>query len=105
MSKIITASAIGIIVMSLINFAMYKTGGSGISLFNPHNGSTFSILFSVAVLVVASLMFTLDFQYIESAIAAGAQKREAWRAAYGLLVAFVWVYTELLRLLSKLNSR
>ena len=62
------------------------------------------ILFSIGVLVVASLMFILDFDYIESAVRAGAPRQEAWRAAFGLLVGFVWVYLELLRLLSKLRA-
>jgi uncharacterized YccA/Bax inhibitor family protein len=105
MQKIVTATIIGVIGLSLVNFVLLAVGGSaGLSIFSPTNGSMFSILVSVAILVVASLMFTLDFAYIESAIAAGVPRREAWRASYGLLVSFVWVYLELLRLLSKLNS-
>jgi uncharacterized YccA/Bax inhibitor family protein len=105
MTKIVTAVIFGVIALSVINFVMLSFGSGGISVFNPSNGSTVSILFSLGVLVVASLMFTLDFAAIEAAIERGAPRREAWRAAYGLLVAFVWVYLELLRLLSKLNSR
>jgi len=105
MQKVVMASIFAIIGLSLVNWLMYAFGGGGISIFNPGNGSLFSILFSVGVVIVASLMFTLDFAYIDSAIAAGAPKREAWRASYGLLVSFVWVYLELLRLLSKLNNR
>ena len=104
MTKIVTATIFGVIALSLINFAMVAFGSNGIGVFNPNNSSPFSILFSLAILVVASLMFTLDFAYIDSAIAAGVPKREAWRASYGLLVSFVWVYLELLRLLAKLNS-
>lgn len=105
MTKIVTSVLIGVVVLSVVNFAMLSFGGGGISIFDPQNASLFSIGFSVAILVVASLMFTLDFAYIESAIEAGVERKEAWRAAYGLLVAFVWVYLELLRLLSKLQNR
>jgi uncharacterized YccA/Bax inhibitor family protein len=104
MQKIVTATIIGVIGLSLVNFVLLAVGGGGLSVFSPTNGSMFSILVSLAILVVASLMFTLDFAYIDSAIAAGVPRREAWRASYGLLVSFVWVYLELLRLLSKINS-
>jgi uncharacterized YccA/Bax inhibitor family protein len=105
MQKIVTATIIGVVALSLVNWAILAIGhGKGISIFDSGNHTPFVLLVNVAVLVVASLMFTLDFAYIESAIAAGVPKREAWRASYGLLVAFVWVYIELLQLLSRLNS-
>jgi uncharacterized YccA/Bax inhibitor family protein len=53
--------------------------------------------------VVAALQFVLDFDYIERAVRAGAPRQEAWRAGFGLLVGLVWVYLEMLRLLSKLR--
>jgi uncharacterized YccA/Bax inhibitor family protein len=105
MQKIVTATIIGVVALSLVNWAIMAIGGgNGISIFDSGNHSPLVLLVNVAVLVVASLMFTLDFAYIESAIAAGVPKREAWRASYGLLVSFVWVYLELLRLLSKLRG-
>ncbi|MDQ1701614.1 MAG: hypothetical protein QOF57_866 [Frankiaceae bacterium] len=105
MQKIVTATIIGVVALSLVNWLMLAFGGSnGLSIFDTGNHSPLVLLLNVAVLVVASLMFTLDFAYIESAIAAGVPKREAWRASYGLLVAFVWVYIELLQLLARLNS-
>ena len=105
MQKIVTATIIGVVALSLVNLLIMSVGhGHTMSIFDSQNSSPFVLLINVAVLVVASLMFTLDFAYIESAIAAGVPKREAWRASYGLLVAFVWVYIELLQLLSRLNS-
>jgi uncharacterized YccA/Bax inhibitor family protein len=102
MARIVFGSLIGIVAMGLIDLVLRAFTGSHLPVIN--SASPLGILFSVGVLVVASLMFILDFDYIESAVRAGAPRQEAWRAAYGLLVGFVWVYLELLRLLSKLRA-
>ena len=70
-----------------------------------HEGSTVGILFSVGVVIVAALNLVLDFDFIEKGAAAGAPKYMEWYAAFGLLVTLVWLYLEILRLLSKLQSR
>jgi uncharacterized YccA/Bax inhibitor family protein len=68
-----------------------------------HDAGAFGILFSLAVVVIASLNLILDFDFIEKGVAAGAPKHLEWYAAFGLLVTLVWVYLEMLRLLSKLR--
>lgn len=98
-SRGVTAAMIGIFTIVLINL--------GLSLFGVHtplrDGSLFSILFSVAVIVVASLTFILDFDLIEKSVAAGAPKSMAWTCAFGLLVGLIWVYIEVVRLLGYLR--
>jgi uncharacterized YccA/Bax inhibitor family protein len=42
---------------------------------------------------------------IEQASAAGAPKSMEWYGAFGLMVTIVWLYLEILRLLSKLSDR
>jgi uncharacterized YccA/Bax inhibitor family protein len=59
----------------------------------------------VVVVIVAALNLILDFDSIESGVNAGAQKYMEWYGAFGLIVTSVWLYLEILRLLSKLNSR
>ena len=63
------------------------------------------IAFSGFVVVIAALNLVLDFDFIENGCAAGAPKHMEWYAAFGLLVTLVWLYLEILRLLSKLRSR
>ena len=70
-----------------------------------HEGSMFGILFSLAVVVIAAMNLILDFDMIEQGSAHGAPKYMEWYGAFGLLVTVVWLYIEILRLLSKLNSR
>ncbi|WP_131745340.1 Bax inhibitor-1/YccA family protein [Frankia sp. Cppng1_Ct_nod] len=102
MARIVYGSLLGVIMLGLLDLVIRAVSGSHLPIIN--DASPLGILFSVAVLVVASLQFILDFDYIERAIADGAPREEAWRASFGLLVGFVWVYIEILRLLSKLRG-
>ncbi len=63
------------------------------------------IAISVFVVILAALNLVLDFDFIENGCAARAPKHMEWYAAFGLLVTLVWLYLEILRLLSKLRSR
>ena len=58
------------------------------------------LLFSVAGLVLGIFMLVLDFDFVENGIRAGLPERESWRAAFGLTVSLVWIYTNLLRILA-----
>jgi uncharacterized YccA/Bax inhibitor family protein len=58
------------------------------------------LLFAVAGLVLGVFMLILDFDFVENGVAAGLPERESWRAAFGLTVSLVWIYTNLLRILA-----
>ncbi len=70
-----------------------------------HEGSMIGIAFSVVVTVVAALNLILNFDLIENGVAQGAPKYFEWFSAFALMVTLVWLYLEILRLLSKLNSK
>ncbi len=70
-----------------------------------HEGSMLGIGFSLVVIVVASLNLIMDFDMIERGAATGAPKYMEWFCAFGLLVTIIWLYIEILRLLSKISSR
>lgn len=70
-----------------------------------HEGTTFGILFSVFVVIVAALNLVLDFDFIEQGAENGAPKYMEWYGAFGLTVTLIWLYLEILRLLAKLRSR
>ncbi len=63
------------------------------------------IAFSGIVIVIAALNLVMDFDFIEHGAEHGAPKYMEWYGAFGLLVTLVWLYLEMLRLLSKLRSR
>ncbi|NSL89866.1 Bax inhibitor-1/YccA family membrane protein [Chitinophaga solisilvae] len=70
-----------------------------------HSSGTIGIIFSLVVVSIAALNLILDFDMIEQGAAQGAPKYFEWYASFGLLVTLVWLYLEILRLLSKLNRR
>lgn len=70
-----------------------------------HESGLIGIGFSLFVVVVAALNLVLDFDFIEQGAAQGAPKYMEWYAAFGLMVTLIWLYLEMLRLLSKLRSR
>jgi len=95
----------GIAIIYIINFIMHIFGSGGIPVMNPSNSSMFSIGFSFFVVIIASLNLVLDFDFIEEASEAKVPKYMEWYAAFGLLITLIWLYIEILRLLSKLQGR
>ena len=70
------------------------------------NGSGFiGIGFSLIVVAIAALNLVLDFDFIEKGVQFGAPKYMEWYGAFGIMVTLVWLYLEILRLLSKIRSR
>ena len=98
---VITATA-GLAIFYLITFIL---SFFGISIPFLHEGSTFGIIFSLIVVGLAALNLIIDFDMIETGSELGAPKFMEWYGAFGLMVTVVWLYLEILRLLSKLNKR
>jgi len=101
--KLIVVSATG-------GIAVYYLLSIGLSFFGIHaplinDNSLLGIGFSLVVIVLASLNLVLDFDFIEQGAANHVPKYMEWYGAFGILVTLVWLYIELLRLLSKLRSR
>ena len=89
----------------LIYLAGFILSFFGIGIPYIHESGLIGIGFSLVVVTVAALNLVLDFDFIEKGAEMGAPKYMEWYAAFGLMVTLVWLYIEILRLLSKLNSR
>jgi len=70
-----------------------------------HDGGLIGIGFSLLVVGIASFNLLLDFDLIERGVKMGAPRYMEWYGAFGLMVTLVWLYLEMLRLLSKLRQR
>lgn len=92
----------GICLVYLVSFVM---SFFGTTIPYIHGSGMIGIGFSLFVVVIAALNLVLDFDFIERGAAAGAPKHMEWYGAFGLMVTLVWLYIEILRLLSKLNRR
>ena len=99
----VVAATGGIALLYLVNIGMGLLGFEGMGFI--HDSGWMGIGFSAVVVVVAALNLVLDFDFIEQGVEQGAPKYMEWYAAFGLLVTLVWLYLEILRLLSKLQSR
>lgn len=91
--------------IGLVYMATWILGMFGTSIPYIHGSGTIGIIFSLVVVVIAALNLVLDFDFIEQGAEKGAPKYMEWYAAFGLLVTLIWLYLEILRLLSKLRSR
>ena len=98
----IVAATGAICLVYFVNFIMGFFGGAITVI---HSSGTFGILFSLIVVGVAALNLVLDFDFIERASSMGLPRYMEWYGAFGLMVTLVWLYIEILRLLSKLRSR
>jgi uncharacterized YccA/Bax inhibitor family protein len=98
----IFAATAGIAVVYLVSFI---GGFFGMEFSFLHGNSNFSIGFSLLVVAIAAFNLVLDFSFIENAAEQGAPKYMEWYGAFGLMVTLIWLYLEILRLLSKLASR
>jgi uncharacterized YccA/Bax inhibitor family protein len=100
------AALIGVFAVILVNWVLsFFNVYTGLRGDSTGKGGLLAIGFSLVVIVIASLTFILDFDLIEQSVAQGAPRKMAWTCAFGLLVGLIWVYLEVLRLLSYLRGR
>jgi len=102
--RIVIGATLGVMLLYMVSFVIRLVAGSS-SVGFLNSPSAFGILFSVFVCGLAAMNLALDFDFIERGSKAGMPKGMEWYAAFGLLVTIVWLYLEILRLLSKLNRR
>ena len=89
-------------------YLVYWIGGMfGLSMpfMSWENGSWLSIGITLVVIAIAALTLILDFDMIEKGAESGAPKYMEWYGAFGLTVTIIWLYIQMLKLLSQLNSR
>jgi len=99
--KYVMAAVVGAAAVVVLNLVL-----SLVFHINTHlrDGSPIAIGFSLLMIVLASLTFVVDFGQIEEGVQQGLPKKYAWLGAYGILVSLVWLYLDILRLLSYLRD-
>ncbi|MFK0245711.1 Bax inhibitor-1/YccA family protein [Amycolatopsis azurea] len=95
LTKWIIGAVVGVAILMLVNLITSFFG------FNPlRDGGPIAIIFSLVVIGVAAFSFLLDFDQADRMIREGMPSKWAWFAAFGLMTTLVWLYLEILRLLS-----
>lgn len=100
--SIVMSATMGIALFYLI---VWVLGLFGVDMGFAFDSSPLSIGISLFIVGIAAFNLLLDFDSIEKAAEMGAPKFMEWYSAFGLLVTLVWLYLEILKLLSKLNSK
>ncbi|MEU0833236.1 Bax inhibitor-1/YccA family protein [Streptomyces sp. NPDC056231] len=97
----VMAAAMGFMLLMVVNllFAVFG-GGDGLGF----RSGGLGILFGVIGIILGACFLALDFKQVEDGIAFGAPREESWLAAFGLTMTLVWIYLEMLRLLSILSG-
>ncbi|MGB3695835.1 MAG: Bax inhibitor-1/YccA family protein [Gordonia sp. (in: high G+C Gram-positive bacteria)] len=99
-TRMLMAGMVGVLVLMLGNLVL---GLFGVDM-GIRSGGPIAIIFSLVCIALAAFSFLLDFDQADELIRAGAPSKAAWGIALGLTVTLVWLYVEILRLLSYLNS-
>jgi uncharacterized YccA/Bax inhibitor family protein len=97
----VVAATGGIMVLYLLEFAL---SFFGIRFATINGAGPIGIAVSFFIVAIAALNLVLDFDFVEQGVAYGAPKYMEWYAAFGIMVTLVWLYLEMLRLLSKMRK-
>ena len=99
-TKLLLGAMVGVIVLMVFNLVMALVGvDAGL-----RSGGGMAIVFSLVCIVIAGLSFLLDFDQIDKAMKIGVPAEFAWYFAFGLMVTLVWLYLEILQLLSYMRN-
>jgi uncharacterized YccA/Bax inhibitor family protein len=98
----IVAATGAVMLFYLLQFVL---GFFGVHFTSINGSGPIGIGFSLIIVGIAALNLVLDFDFIETGARMGAPKYMEWYGAFGLMVTLVWLYLEILRLLTKLRGR
>ncbi|MFE7707827.1 Bax inhibitor-1/YccA family protein [Streptomyces sp. NPDC057486] len=97
----VAAAATGFLLLLLADLLFSAFGaGNGLGF----NSGGLGIIFGVVGILLGAAFLALDLKQVEDAVAYGAPREEAWLAAFGLTLTLVWIYLEVLRVLTIFNN-
>ena len=98
----VVAATGGIFVVYMVDLVLGMFGRH-VQLLN--SAGPLGIGVSAVIVIIAALNLILDFDFVETGVHARAPKYMEWYGAFGIMVTLVWMYMEILRLLSKVRQR
>jgi uncharacterized YccA/Bax inhibitor family protein len=106
-TRVVVGATIGVFGLMVVNLVAYlfHPGGLGLRGDTGGNGTLLAIGFSLLCIVIASMNLVVDFDMIEKGIRNGTDEKFAWYASFALMVTLIWLYIEILRLLSYFARR
>lgn len=100
-TKMIVGALFGVLALMVVNLiaGFFTDGGLGL-----RDGGPIAIIFSLVCIGLAAMSFLIDFDQADKLIRMGAPEKTSWSVAFGLTITLVWLYLEILRLLSYFNG-
>jgi uncharacterized YccA/Bax inhibitor family protein len=102
-TRFIVAAMFGVLALMLGNLVLSMFGVGGGEGLGLRSGGPIAIIFSLLCIGIAAFSFLIDFDAADQMIRAGVPEKAAWGIALGLTVTLVWLYIEILQLLSYFN--
>jgi uncharacterized YccA/Bax inhibitor family protein len=100
--KVVTFGLIGLVAVVVLNLIASAFGaGDALGL---STGGPIAVLITLGLIVFGALTFVMDFDQADRMVAAGVPEQESWRVAFGLVVGLIFLYLNILRLLSYFQS-
>ncbi len=103
-TRMVVAALFGVLALMIGNLVLGMFGVGGGAGLGLRNGGPLAIIFSLVCIGIAAFSFLIDFDAADQMVRAGAPEKAAWGIALGLTVTLVWLYLEILRLLSYLQN-
>lgn len=106
MTKVFLIAMLGYLLFSLVNLGLKMTGvisdpwGLNGSVMIPHTSIPLGIALGVFAVLLGSYSLVMDFTFIDNGVANRLPEKYGWTAAFGITVTVVWLYVEILRMLS-----
>lgn len=92
------------VIFSLFNVVLVLMGGPDIREMDiPGTSIPLGLLLSLFAIAVGAFMLISDFDFVDNGVRNGIPAKWEWAAAYGLVFSIIWIYIEMLRLLSYLR--
>ncbi|MGB2568307.1 Bax inhibitor-1/YccA family protein [Micromonospora citrea] len=105
LARLVVGTLVGVLAISLVNlvFRLF-TGRQGVEVYSlTGEVGWLPYVFSGVAIIAGALSFILDFDQVERSVRTGLPRRYAWLCAFGILVGLVFLYWQILRLLSYLR--
>jgi uncharacterized YccA/Bax inhibitor family protein len=102
-TRIVAGATIGVFGLMVVNMIAYLFTPDGLGL-RSSGHPALAIGFSLLCIGIASMNLVMDFDMVERGIRNGADEKFAWYCAFGIMVTLIWLYLEILRLLSYLRD-
>lgn len=102
LTRFVIGAGIALIGLMLLNLVVSIFNDSGIGV---RTDSPIGWLFSIVAILVGCFFLMLDFDMVEQGVAQRLPRNFSWYCAFALTSSLVWIYLEILRLLSYFSGR